>query len=430
MLNLWKKNKIMFIFLLIIAFLIPTSLAKDSDFSTHFICVGLGIDKNGDEYELSAQVIVPEQKSAFTQKLQVYSAKGTTFQECTDNLNMHVGKLPGLAHCAYLVVNEEMLNGDIIPAIDFLIREFKIGTNSVILATDKSSKEILVLSSALNNNQGIDVQTLLDYNNTYLFSRDPNIESIYSATLGGSPNYLISIFSTSSEDTDGVNTKGSVEMQEESSSQNSSSGASGGNQNGSSGDSGQKSSGDKKDSVLVNSGELVLMNKANKIGKVDYKDVYAIRYINPKNKIFNFKVENFSDDFFQNASIEVSSDRKLQQNTYAMQKGRPVLTLNITQFMSITGVVQSEYKNADYVANKNRFSPKLCQVLEDKIKGEIEKSFEIMQNYSCDFMRLYDSFLKVDYKGFNEFLDSLENKQDYVKHIELKINLKIMPFDE
>ena len=418
----------MFIFLLLIVFLIPTSLAKESDFSTHFICVGLGIDKNGDEYEFSAQVIVPEQKSAFTQKLQVYSAKGGTFQECTDNLNMHVGKLPGLAHCAYLVVNEEMLNGDLIPALDYLMREFKIETNSVIIATDKSSKEILVLSSALNNNQGIDSQTLLDYNNTYLFSREPNIEAVYSATLGGSPNYLIGLFSTSKEDSDGVNSKGTVESSGEQDSQNSSSGASGGNQNGSSSQGG--GSQEKKDTVLVNSGDLILMNKGNKIGQVNIKDVYAIRYINPKNLMFNFKVEDFSDDFFDSADIEVSSNNKVQQNVYSMEKGVPTLTLNIVQYMSIAGVKQESYDNADYVANKNRFSPKLCETLENQIKGEIMQAFKVMQDFSCDFMRLYDSFLKVDYFGFNEFLDELENREDYFKKIDLKINLKIMPFEE
>ena len=98
--------------------------------------------------------------------------------------------------------------------------------------------------------------------------------------------------------------------------------------------------------------------------------------------------------------------------------------------MSITGIKQENYSNEDYLANNHLFSAELSRALEKEISEKIKKAFEFMKENNCDFMRLYDSFSKADYKGFNQFLNSIENKEDYFDYVELRVNLKIMPYQE
>lgn len=417
MIKLWQKNKIFLIFLLIVIFILPTALANDSLSSSHLICIGIAVDKNEDGYELSTQVVIPEQTTTFKQKLQVFSSTGQSLKLCVDNLNMHLGKVTALAHCSYMVVNEALLEEDLMSVLDYLVREFNIDFNCVVVATDKKAKDILVLSGELNNTQGMDLPTILDYNNTYLFSRSPNIDMVYSSFLGGSPNYILSVFTTAKEPNEGIDTKGQVQ-----------SASSGGGSQGSGG--GASGAEEEKDTVLVNNGDIILMEKGKKIGKLNINEAYGLRYINPDNKKFKISVEDFTDDFYTNADIELTSNDKLQYNRYYIKDGVPILELNILQYMEICGIKQEEIKPDLYTANKERFTKDLANKVQEQITNEIISSVAMLQNANCDAIYAYDGFEKYAYRDFYKFLDSLENKNEYFKYVQIKVNVKVEHYKE
>ena len=100
--------------------------------------------------------------------------------------------------------------------------------------------------------------------------------------MGGSPYYAIDIINTSDKSEDGVEAKET----------GSSSGGEGGE---SSGGAGSSSGGDEenKDTTLVNNGDVFLMQKAQKLVKVNIDENKGVRYINPTNSDFNITVNNF-----------------------------------------------------------------------------------------------------------------------------------------
>jgi hypothetical protein len=412
MINFWKKNKLLVIILLVCIFLLPSSLSQSSNNDTHLICVGLGIDLNTNgEFELSTQVIIPEETSSFKQKLQVYSATGESLHKCVQNLNMHVGKEPGLAHCTYVVVNENVLNGELLSCIDYLIRAYAINFNCAIIATDKTAKDILILSSSLNNSQGLEVPGLLDYNNDNIFSKRPNIETLYNSVLGGSPNYVLSIFSSSKKDNEGVKGQGEVPMGETNESQG-----------------GEESK--NKDDVLINTGKVALMNKSQLINKIDISKSYGVRYINPKNKEFNLTLENFSDELYENATIEFHSNKKQQINKYYFENGTPTVELNLIQFITITGVNQKNYIKDYYSVDNKKFSQKLIDCITEKIKQEIFNGIDVLKQNNCDAVNIFNAFEKYQYNKFYQFLNSLEKKENYFQYVNFKINVKIEHYKE
>ena len=141
MINVWKKNKFIVILLFIIVFLFPSAISRVSDYNSRLICLGVGVDATPQGYVFSVQSLVPEQTSSFKKNLKVHSASGQSVQQSVKNLTTHIGKEIGLAHCAFIVVNQNVLDGELLGVLDYFIRKYQINYNSVVVATDKKAQE-------------------------------------------------------------------------------------------------------------------------------------------------------------------------------------------------------------------------------------------------------------------------------------------------
>ena len=408
MIKKWKKNKFIVIILFIIVFLFPSAISRVSDYNARLICLGIGVDLTEEGYLFSVQSLVPEQTSSFKKNVNVHSASGQSVQQSVKNLTTHLGKDIGLAHCAFIVVNDKVLDGELVNVIDFFIRKYQINYNSVVVATDKKAQEVLSLSCKLNNSQGFGLNNILAYNNQNLFSRSPNIENVYASILGGSPYYAIDIITTSKKSEEGIDVKAS-------SSQSGQSGNQGGN-----GDEEQD-----KDNVLVNNGDVFLMNKGQKLAIVNIEDNMGVRYINPSNNSFNLSIKNFTDDVFTNADIELNSAKKVQYNKYYFKDNVPIVELNIVQYFNIINVKQENYNEKMYSISQNGFSDKLAEACSKEIVNNINKGVDMLKTYSCDVSHVYNAFNKYDYYNFKAFIDSLNNKEEYFKYIKFVPNVTV-----
>lgn len=418
MVNFWKHNKILVIIGLFLILLLPNAVMENSIANERMICVGIGVDKNDDEYELSAQVVVPMQNGGFSQKLEVYTSSGDSIKDCILNMRLHLGKLVGVAHCSFMVVNEEVLNGNLITVLDYLVRELKINFNCVVIATDKKSKDVLTVSATINNSQDLNIPELLDYNNQYVYSKSPNIDEIFSSFFSGSPNYVLSLITLKDQSVTGVNAKGEVGGQG-SGSGSQSGGSSGG------GGSGSQGGESKKEQVLSNDGDVVFMNKSQSIGKINYREGYGVRYFINTNKHFRLGIEDFTDELYTNADIELYSQDKAQINRYYFENGVPIIELNIIQYLGLSSIKQKEMRPEFYQADMIKFTMALKEACKQKIEKDIQDGFKILQDYNADTVEAYNYFEKYAYREFHKFLDGLQNKEEYLKHIKVKINLSI-----
>lgn len=406
----WRTNKVYVIIMLIVIFLMPIPLAQDNVYSTHLICVGLGIDKLDQGYEVSVQVVVPEEVSLFKQKLQVYSARGNNMQDCVANLSSHLGKELGLAHCSHVVVNKEVLDGYLIENLDFFMRSYQIDFNCAVCATDKTAKDILLLSGELNNNQGFDITTMLDYNNAFLFSRNANIQTVYSSLMSGSNSYFLKLFTTTSDSSSGVNAKGEVGADSE-----------GGEQGGGGSAGGEQ----KKDASLVNSDTVLFMQKSELIGSASVQELEGVRYINPQNTNFELVIDNFTDDFYFDATVYLSSDKKFQTNRYYFVDGVPTVQLNIIQYLKIDAIEQDHYNKSLFLADVDNFTYALELAVKNHIIEKINQGISVLKTYNCDGVNVYDGFKKYANKQFLNFLHSLEDPDKYFDKINFVIDVKV-----
>ena len=145
------KNKI---FLLAAIFVFVAYLSNDFsliDIKETAIVVALGVDKEDDIYEVSAQIVVPQatEQAASNQGTTV-SGKGKTVALAIENIGVHTGWYPKLSFCNVIILGEGVFDGDIMESIDYFIRTIKIQDTAELCAAEKTAKEILTATSPLD----------------------------------------------------------------------------------------------------------------------------------------------------------------------------------------------------------------------------------------------------------------------------------------
>lgn len=95
------------------------------------ITVGLGIDKIGDQYQVSAQVVLPSQiagsKGGSPQSpVNLYKATGSTVYEAVRKITTLSPRKIYIAHLRILVLGEDLAKEGISPVLDLLARDTEV----------------------------------------------------------------------------------------------------------------------------------------------------------------------------------------------------------------------------------------------------------------------------------------------------------------
>ncbi|MBR2968748.1 MAG: hypothetical protein IKC36_02785 [Clostridia bacterium] len=156
------KSKIL---LIIVAAVFVLYLSNDFsllDIKETALIVALGIDKDGDEIEVTAQLAVPKSsdQAANTPGTTV-SGKGQTVAQALENIGVRTGWYPKLSFCNVLVLGEGILHGNVMESIDFFIRTVKLQDTARLCAAEKKAKDVLTAASPLDELSAFSLSKIL-----------------------------------------------------------------------------------------------------------------------------------------------------------------------------------------------------------------------------------------------------------------------------
>ena len=129
---LWH-NKILLVILLLFIVMFPVTISLPQQSRSENIVTAIGIDKNGEEYEVSLQYLIPYAGSS-ENALKCASMKGKSVGEAIEKFNLDFGKVSGFAHCRVIVFNNEASDEGLNGALDYLQR-IKTNTNNIFLVS-------------------------------------------------------------------------------------------------------------------------------------------------------------------------------------------------------------------------------------------------------------------------------------------------------
>ena len=406
-----QKNKFLLVILILLIWLVPTTISVPEQSRTETIVIAVGIDKNEDEYEVSLQYIIPH-ASTSSESLNMITEKGKNIDEAIQQINKELGKFSGFAHCRVLIFNDKAAEGNVTNILDSIIRK-KTNTNNIILiSTPKSAKDVLVTSNNLDSN-------LYTFLNNSAFSNElkgyENLKSIgdYYDCYFGLCKCL------------GVNIIDTEDKEKKSASDGSGGGSETSNQNGSEGgDSGASSKeGDKK---LKNEGRILIIKNEKKLLSLSKEESDNLNWFNKNIKKIDFSINNFSDEILKNADVTFHVFNKIINYNVYFKNSLPIIDVNIKLHLRpiqvlLENISQENYKiNHDFLTNK--MEERIKSTIINKLK-QAESNFKDNEYDVIDCEEMFYKFCNNEYKNYK---NNILGNRYFIKDVTFNYNIEIV----
>lgn len=404
------KNPMLLVFVFICLFYALPSLGQQSEISRYAIVTAVGIDKveeegNENNFEISLLTFIPIADQTFKENYKVISAQGRNISEAIDYAGLHIGREIGLSHVKLVVLNIDLLQTDVTNYLDYLSRSETIAPSTKLIATDASAKEFLNAAEKLDSQSSIKVSDLIIFNDDYVYASDSSFENFYKGRLGPTKVSLVPYLKLDEGDSKGIQVMFTD------------------NQQSASKDSTSKQGEGEKE--ISNNGETIVLKNASQKLILDGRDVKKINLI--KGNFRTGSIEVFGVDYadFKNADLTFEILDKNIKYKVLFQNGYPIIcidskiSLTLSE-VSLHGEVVEE--NVEYFS----FSESVKDEIEKKIRSSMMDAIEIMRENQVDIVDFYTQMFNADKRAFLKFLDSLEDKEDYLNHVIFKVGINIV----
>ena len=405
--NLIRKP-IVFVFIFILVMQFPMALLREPDSQRRLIITALGIDRAGEEYEVSALCFIPIATTNYQKNYKVISAKDETFIDAVKKIGIYAGKISSLPHTSIIVVSEDIQREGLVECLDHLVRTNNIGNDTVLVGTDTTAKQVLEISYELDISSNLSLRNLLSYNFEYIYGNRSNLESFFRGYFSPTKTSMLGFIKMDNDS--GVGPDDANQGSQDNSMsvsfipvQNS------------------NSTGNSSSSKILNDGSACVFKhgKLQMILNPEY-----IRYYNwfetHSNKSI-LKIDNYTDSKFKNASISFQIEQKpviYQSDFYG---GIPEMTYIISFVLTLDEVKQDNYIEDDYHLSQSVYTEEMTKKIQNKIKQDFAKLIEILRENKTDILRVYKTFEVQNKQEFLNFLDTLEDKEDYLRYINFNI---------
>lgn len=375
------------------------------------IIVALGIDKEGELLEVTAQVAIPQATNqSTTNNDALLSAKSNTVYGALESISLKTGWYPKLTFCNIIILSKEVVSGEFLPIINYFLTTNRIQSSAVLSVSDGKAKELLSSSSPLDNISSFALQKILlrniDRTSSVLVS---NIQQFCSTTRSRSAfGYIPLIKGIESND----KSKKSNSSNEQSSNKNSyaplfnellseSQASSGGGQ-------GKGGEEQKNSSTLYDASNTLLFSNGN----------LACQFTSDQTHCYNLLTKKVKETFI---AVEIQEDNEkifalisVVDNLYNLklkiEKGMPTL------FVKLKIICENEERSSEKSGGIKEswavVSNKGLKSLEEKLKGDIKELIELSKNSKCDFLQINEKLYKTQSKHYLALKDcALENLQ-------------------
>ena len=440
-----KRYPFIIVLVIILLFFTPFALFSPGESRRRAIVIAIGLDKLEEEYEISFLTFIPKPNQEFEQSNSVVSGKGSSVSEAILDAQLTLGKDIGLSHAKTTVVNEKMLEEDVSSSLDYLSRVISLPENTVFVCTNTSAKQLLMATDSLEKNLGLKLDQLISYNANDVYITDTSLEAFYKGYYSPHKSSIIGFIEHVKEEPSGggqsQGSSGSQEAQsggqgEQAGSSNASSSgggsavasSSGGGSSG--GDEASQNEGEKQrgslegQSQILNKADAILLREGKKVAKLDVDNLNSINLLSEKHSLDSITVENVKCECGKIVDMTFLLKNKQVAIQTDFQNGVPLFIANVSIGVQLTEI-DTKGQEIKQNAQSTKISDEIASKLEMKIRSEFAQMLKILRDCKADVMNVYANFFKNDRKKFENFLSSLDDREDYLNHITFMLNMKI-----
>ena len=409
------KSKLLILIILGIFILDLTNDFSLVDIKETALVVALGVDKQDDEYEVSAQIAVPQATDqAASNKSTVISGKGKTIALALKNIGSHTGWYIKLAFCNVIILGEGIFDDDVMVCLDYFIRTDRINDSAELCAAEGSAKEIVSAVNPMDQLSAFSLTKILERSaesaSAVAFMNMKEFAMGYYDKSGFSAMPIIKLIPTdggeSSTGSGGGDSQSGGGSSSGSGGGNSQSG--GGSSSGSGGDSqsgGGSSSGsgggDSKEKIF-DATTTALFSNGKRVMDFTSEQTLTYNLLSHKSNETSFPLKNV-DDNGKNADIVINIRDNRSKKTLKIEDGVPVLHIKLSINVRIedSSVVSDPKELSTGYAVQNNVITALEKDLEKKYK----ELFELTRAADCDIFEIKNKL----YRTHNNYYEGLKD---------------------
>lgn len=156
------KHRIVILIALILSIFFFSNDFSLIDIEKTAIIVALGIDKSGDDIEITAQIGVPQAtEQALVNDDTLISAKGKTVMNAIENLSKNSGWFPKLAFCNVIIIGKTLAYDDVSAITDNILASEHFQNSALLSVCDGDAKNFLSTPTPLDAISSFAIQKVL-----------------------------------------------------------------------------------------------------------------------------------------------------------------------------------------------------------------------------------------------------------------------------
>ena len=465
MLNFLKRFKIIIIFSLITIAIIPFSLYKPAETEKVAVITSIGIDKNNEEIELSANVIVPNSGASGGSggsdgTVKTVSAKGNDITSAFSNLTLILGRMPGLSHCDSIILNKNLFEENVTKYLDFFVRTNNLTSNATVIVAENKASEIIETSAAQKDLRAVSLSEVLTLSDEYSIASNSNVDSFYTNYFSAAGVSILPVLTAGESNTPSGQTKENsqndstqssktenLQNSEESNLQSSStqkSGTDGGSEGGlnSSSSSGSKSSSGggepstqssqtqsesgsgEPQKIVKNEGKAVVVKNGKIVYDLPGVEVQGLNLISSTTKKGHIKIEDVTNDLFENATLNFEIFNKDVKTMGYFINGLPIFNFKFNLVLKLEEVAMNNFNIEAMKITHNFVTGEIKEKINESVQKSISELINSSKKNKTDTLKVYDYFYKYHNTEWLNFIKSLKDKDDYLNYVTFTCDIK------
>lgn len=400
--SIFSPRKLIVWLFVVIAILTVPELTNPAMSGTEALVSMMCVDLKDGEYDIAALVLTPGKERIVN--TQVYTGKGETLGEAVNNVSISIGKFLGFAQCELLAFGENICKDSVIPAIDYMTRTKRVGRSAVLVSYSGDTKDFASACSKLGQEKSLRLDQIINYDKRYILAKDSNVDSFYKGyyskiSLGLMPHLKV----------EAEQQQGAIEVAAKS--EDSTGGGQGGNQSGGEG---------KK--YLLNDGSTSVFKKGVKKLELTPEQVIDINLLQDNEQEGVFKVENVTDEIYNDATIVFILKKKSIKLTTDFEGDTPVFKINLEVRVLVDEVMEKTPDKRFMRRNREFLTKTAVEKFEESIKEKLFETIDFCKEKEVDLIGVYRNFNAFQH---NKFKNHIEKEKNYLNGIDYQISIEV-----
>ena len=398
--KLITPKKLIAIVLLLFVFLSYNALGKNGQNKSLALVSMVGVDMIDDKFLVSAKVIVPSSTREGSSSERVFSNTGDTISRAVFNIELMLGHKLGMGHCDLIALSDPVLDTGIEKVTDYFIRTKKIAHTALLIACGESAKDMMFATSYMSNILLIKTDAIMKFNKSNLKAMSISLDDFYKSYESESKITIIPSLKLSTSDTQGVRVK-----------------------IGPSDANNMNTEGETK--YFINDGQSYVLNKGVRVWTLDTDTVRTANCFSPDKMAGKFTIEHITDDKVKDAKLVLKVLSKTSKPSAYFKEGKPVFSVDVSLTVCMEEIASSESEEALLDKFQKTITEPIKDALKEKVITDMTNLFTQTQEKNLDILGVQKTFTQKKYRQWKKYVQSLEDKQRYLKDISLKVNVEV-----